>query len=128
MTFDYDGKVFLSAGAAETLGLDGSVPAGYYHQSEDLVWAEIAGGAVRHGSLTGMVDADGVLRFAYAQVLADGSIVSGECVSHPQRLPDGRIRLREEWRRHGPLPQQGVSIVDELAELPTAKQGSDEHV
>ncbi len=115
-TFDYDGKVFRSSGAAETNGADGTVPAGYYHQRGDLVWAEIAGGAVRHGSLAGVAGPDGVLRFAYSQVLADGSVVSGECVSHPQRLPDGRIRLREQWRRHSPVPKQGVSIVDEVAD------------
>ena len=111
--FDYDGKVFVSAGAAETRADDGSVPAGHYHQDGDLVWGEITGGAVRRGSLAGLCEPDGTLRFAYSQVLADGTVVSGECVSHPERLPDGRIRLREEWQRHSPRSVRGVSIVDE---------------
>jgi hypothetical protein len=115
MEFAYDGKVFVSAGAAETAAADGTVPAGHYHQSGDLVWAEFSGGKVRHGSLAGVSDHDGVLRFAYCQVLADGTVVSGDCVSRPQRLPDGRIRLHEEWTRHSPRGESGASVVDEVA-------------
>ena len=117
--FDYDGRVFVSAGAAETAAADGSVPLGQYHQRGDLVWAEFRGGAVRHGSFAGTCAGDGTLHFAYCQVLADGTVVAGDCVSRPERLPDGRIRLREEWRRHSPHPTNGVSIVDEVVR-PTA--------
>jgi hypothetical protein len=113
----YDGKVFVSTGAAETAGCDGSVPAGRYHQRADLVWAELSGGAVRHGSLAGVCDGDGVLRFAYCQVLADGTVVSGDCVSRPERLPDGRLRLHEKWTRHAPRRESGVSVVDEVSEV-----------
>jgi hypothetical protein len=113
----YDGRVFVSTGAAETAGADGSVPSGRYHQRGDLVWGELSGGAVRHGSLAGVCDADGVLRFAYCQVLRDGTVVAGDCVSRPERLPDGRLRLREEWTRHAPRRASGVSVVDELEEV-----------
>ncbi|MDH6580628.1 hypothetical protein [Kitasatospora sp. MAP5-34] len=92
-TLSYDGRVFRSGPA----GGDG--PTGRYHQDGDLVWAEFAGGQVRTGRLTGRCSADGVLTLAYAQVLADGRVVSGECVSTPELLPDGRVRLREDWRR-----------------------------
>ena len=53
------------------------------------------------------------MRFAYVEVLTDGSIVVGECESRPERLPDGRIRLREQWRRHGPHRDSGVSVIEE---------------
>ncbi len=114
-SFDYDGRVFVSAGAPETAAGDGSVPRGHYHQRDDLVWAEFHGGAVRHGSFAGTCAGDGTLRFAYCQVLTDGTVVAGDCVSRPEWLPDGRIRLREEWRRHSPRTDSGVSIVDEIA-------------
>ncbi|GAA1255822.1 hypothetical protein GCM10009665_52880 [Kitasatospora nipponensis] len=74
-------------------------PIGYYHQDGDLVWAEFTGGPVRTGRLTGRCSADGVLTLAYSQVMADGQVVAGECVSTPEVLAGGRIRLREEWRR-----------------------------
>jgi hypothetical protein len=112
--FDYDGRIFASEGAVETAGPDGSVPSGHYHQRDDVVWAEFTGGAVRRGSLAGLCAPDGTLRFAYSQVLVDGSVVSGECVSHPERLPDGRIRLREEWQRHSPGSARGISFVEEI--------------
>jgi hypothetical protein len=112
--FHYDGRTFASAGAPETASADGSVPRGHYHQSGDLVWGEIAGGAVRTGSLAGRCEPDGTIRFAYCQVLVDGSVVAGDCVSRPERLADGRIRLREEWQRYGAHAARGVSIVDEL--------------
>ena len=112
--FHYDGRTFASAGAPETAGADGSVPRGHYHQTGDLVWGEIAGGAVRVGSLAGTCEPDGTIRFAYCQVLVDGTVVAGDCVSHPERLTDGRIRLREEWQRYRPRADRGVSIVDEL--------------
>ena len=112
--FHYDGRTFASAGAPETTGADGSVPRGHYHQTGDLVWGEISGGAVRVGSLAGTCESDGTIRFAYCQVLVDGTVVAGDCVSHPERLADGRIRLREQWQRYGPQGDQGVSIVDEI--------------
>jgi len=112
--FCYDGRTFVSAGAPETAAADGSVPRGHYHQSGDLVWGEISGGAVRTGSLAGRCEPDGTIRFAYCQVLVDGRVVAGDCVSRPERLPDGRIRLREEWQRFGPNADRGVSTVDEV--------------
>ena len=115
MRFDYDGRTFVSPGDALT---------GHWHQHGDLVWGEITGGAVRHGALAGTCDADGVVRFAYHEVLVDGSVVVGECVSRPERLPDGRIRLREEWTRHGPRRDSGVSVVEEAAPVAT---GQEEH-
>jgi len=66
--FHYDGRTFASAGAPETTGADGSVPRGHYHQTGDLVWGEISGGAVRVGSLAGTCGPDGTIRFAYCQV------------------------------------------------------------
>ncbi|MBQ1059308.1 hypothetical protein DLJ60_02120 [Micromonospora chalcea] len=120
-TFDYDGRVFVSVDHAG----DGAEPLrGHYHQRGDLVWAEITGGPVRHGRLAGTCDAQGVVRFAYLEVLTDGTIVVGECESRPERLPDGRIRLREQWRRHGPRQDSGVSVIEEAAPALAAGQES----
>ncbi|NJC14899.1 hypothetical protein F4558_004725 [Micromonospora profundi] len=124
-TFDYDDKIFVSVDHGDP---DVAPLTGHYHQRGDLVWAEITGGAVRRGSLTGTCDAEGVVRFAYMEVLSDGAIVVGECVSHPERLPDGRIRLREEWRRHGPRPDSGVSVIEEVAPAFAAQRKNPQHV
>jgi hypothetical protein len=112
-TPNYDGKAFRSA-AAETAAADGAVPTGYYHQRGDLVWAEFNGGRVRRGSLVGTCAPDGTLDLAYCQLLVDGEVIAGRLTSKPEILPDGRIRLREEWQRFGPHAGTGVSYIDEV--------------
>jgi hypothetical protein len=107
---NYDGRLFrpVTESAEET-------PVARYHQAQDLLWGEFSGGGVRRGSLTGTCDADGVLRFAYCWVQADGEIVTGSCRSVPELLADGRIRLTEYWERHGAGASSGVSALEELA-------------
>jgi hypothetical protein len=72
---------------------------GRYHQDGSLVWAEFGGGPVRTGRLVGVCAPDGVITAAYCQVMADGQVISGTCTSTPDTLPDGRLRLTEQWRR-----------------------------
>lgn len=103
---DYDGLLFHPTGA----GPGDAVFTGSYHQVGHLVWAEIAGPPVRMGRLVGTVAADGTIDAGYAQVMDDGEVVSGRVVSRPTRLPDGRIRLAEHWRRSD--GSSGVSYID----------------
>jgi len=111
---NYDGRVFRSS-AAETAGPTG-VPIGRYHQRGDLVWAEFAGGKVRVGRLVGTCAPDGTLSLTYCQVLATGEVLAGACTSFPELLDDGRIRLREEWRRFDEAGSTGVSVIEEFVE------------
>ncbi|MCQ4084249.1 hypothetical protein NGB36_27650 [Streptomyces sp. RB6PN25] len=107
---NYEGRAFRSSAAETASG--GATPVGRYHQRGDLVWAEFSGGAVRTGRLVGRSAPDGVLTAAYCQVLDDGRTVGGEVVSTPEFLADGRIRLREEWRRAD--GSTGTSWVEEI--------------
>lgn len=108
MGINYDGLVFAPAGEANSL------LRGHYHQDDDLVWADFAGGKVLRGSLVGVCAPDGTLKLAYSQVLCDGTVIAGDCVSHPETLPDGRIRLTEQWRRHTPFHESGSSVIEEV--------------
>ncbi|WP_412543130.1 hypothetical protein R8Z50_11865 [Longispora sp. K20-0274] len=108
---NYDGKSFRSSAAETSRGK--TVPVGHYHQDDDLVWAEFAGGAVRNGFLVGTADADGVMTLSYSQVLDTGEVISGRCTTTPTLLEDGRLRLREEWHRFG-SGASGVSYIDEI--------------
>nr|BFE56863.1 hypothetical protein GCM10020063_013890 [Dactylosporangium thailandense] len=85
---------------------------GRYHQDGSLVWAEFEGGPVRSGRLVGTCGDDGVISAAYCQVMADGAVVAGTCVSTPDRLADGRLRLTERWRRAD--GSAGVSRIEEV--------------
>lgn len=110
MTLAYDGRRFRSTATETASGAD--TPVGHYHQSGDLVWAEFSGGSVRLGRLAGRCAPSGELRAGYVQILTDGRTVSGEVVTTPTELPDGRLRLREDWRRSD--GSSGISWVEEL--------------
>jgi hypothetical protein len=101
----YGGRRFTPIGHAA----GGAV--GHYFQDGDMVWAEIAGPDVRVGRLVGSVRPDGVIDAAYCFVTAAGT-VAGECVSTPEVLADGRIRLVERWRRMD--GSSGVSTIEEI--------------
>jgi hypothetical protein len=108
---NYDGRTFRAA----TGRAGDDVPVAHYHQDGNLVWAEFAGGNVRRGSLTGVCAEDGTLELSYCMVLDDNAVVSGRCASKADRLPDGRIRVHEEWTRFTPGPDSGVSQLEEVA-------------
>ncbi len=112
MTVDYDGLVFHPINAKPAAGemTAGEMTTGRYHQTGDLVWAEISGPTVRIGRLVGSVTPDGVINASYSQIMADGVVVAGVVVSTPTRLDGGRVRLEERWRRMDGT--SGVSYID----------------
>lgn len=113
--YDYDGRDF---GPAEPR--PGSV-IGHYHQQNNLVSAEFSGDSVLAGRLVGTVDEHGVIDAGYCQIMADGEVVAGRCVSTPAVLADGRLSLTEEWHRID--GSSGVSQIFELA-VESVDQGS----
>lgn len=67
-----------------------------YHEEDGWIWAEYAGGDVVRGRLVGTRDGDR-LDFRYVQVKRDRTTSCGHCVATVVDLPDGRVRLEEEW-------------------------------
>jgi hypothetical protein len=112
MGIDYDGRRFRAVGH----GAEAAVAT--YRQRDDLLWADFAGGAVRRGALSGRCAADGTLEFAYSMVLDTGEVIAGRCVSTPERLDDGRLRLHERWERYGPHAAAGTSQIEEVTDNP----------
>lgn len=125
---NYEGRIFQPvtppsdpAGDATAASVD-AAPSGdvgpdtrfRYHQDGDVVWATYGGGRVQFGTMIAAVSADGTLEARYQQVSHDGTIKTGRCRSTPEFLPDGRVRLHEEWAwTEGDLGS-GSSIVEEL--------------
>ncbi|MER5862951.1 hypothetical protein [Kitasatospora sp. NPDC002040] len=109
MRIDYDGRQFRKLESS-----DGVVAR--YHQENDLVWADFAGGPVRRGSVNGVCAPDGTLRLAYTMVLAGGEVIAGHTVNTPEQGEDGELVLREEWERYGPHAETGTSYLAEVTE------------
>lgn len=85
-----------------------------YHQHGQLVWAEYVGGAVVKGFLIATVQNDDCLDMRYQHVNQAGELMTGRCLSTPERLPDGRIRLHEKWQWTSGDYSSGESVVDEV--------------
>lgn len=112
----YNGKTFRSVSNTAN-GDVGAETTFHYHQDGNIVWAEYAGGSVVRGSLIATVDpADESLDMRYQHVNAAGEIMTGKCRATPERLGDGRVRMREEWEWTSGDCSRGSSVVEEVRE------------
>jgi len=111
----YEGRRFRSVGNSET-GEVGPETVFDYSQDGDVVSATYGGGGVRSGFLIATADGEGNLDARYAHVNASGELMTGECRTTPERLPDGRLRLHEEWRWTSGDGSSGRSVVEETGD------------
>lgn len=111
--FNYDGCVFAAATNSAGGDVDGSTLF-HYHQAGSVVWGTYSGAAIRFGTLIAVVASDGSLDMRYHHVARDGTIKAGVCRSRPERMPDGRIRLHEDWRWTEGGSGSGASVIEEV--------------
>ena len=111
---NYDGKIFRSVENSES-GDVGAETVFHYHQHDDVVWSEYSGGSVVRGHLIAVCNADGVLDMRYQHVNCYGQLMTGECRSTPEILPDGRIRLHEKWQWTCGDRSSGESVIEEIS-------------
>lgn len=112
---DYEGRRFRPT-ENEGAGEVGPETVFEYNQEGDVVRATYGGGGVRSGVLIGRADSEGNLDARYAHVNAAGGLMTGECRSRPEALPDGRLRLHEEWRWTSGDGSSGRSVVEEIGD------------
>lgn len=86
----------------------------HYQQNGKILSATYTGGAILHGHLIGIVDADGRIDMRYHQVNSNGELMTGTCVSLPEVLPSGKIRLHESWTWTSGDQSSGTSILEEV--------------
>ena len=84
----------------------------HYNQQGHVIWAEYSGGEVLKGFLVGVI-VKNQLQFSYQHVNDIGVIKTGQCISAPEILPDGRIRLHENWQWTNGDLSHGTSILEE---------------
>lgn len=110
---NFDNRLFISAVNTPNGDCDAETRF-HYRQDGARVWAIYGGGRVRFGSLVAIGDQQGRLDMRYQHVDSDSRIRTGACLSTPEVLPDGRLRLHEEWQWTNGDRSAGRSIVEEV--------------
>lgn len=113
---NYNGRTFRSFSNTSEGEVDARTTF-RYHQMGDIVWAEYAGGRIRFGQLVGLILPDGTLELRYQHVNEGGELMTGICLSTPEVLPDGRLRLHEAWQWTCGDRASGASVVEEILVL-----------
>jgi hypothetical protein len=111
---DYDQKKFRSLSNSPN-GEVGGETVFHYRQEGAVVWATYQGGSILFGTLTGLVQPDGHLHFAYQHINQQHELMTGKCSSVPEVLPDQRLRLHETWQWTCRDYATGTSVIEELS-------------
>lgn len=85
-----------------------------YSQEGKVVTATYAGGGIITGSLVAIVDEQGVLDMRYQHINDKFELMTGKCISRPEVLENGKIRLHEEWQWTCKDYSKGRSVVEEV--------------
>lgn len=113
MKINYHGRKFTGISNTPN-GQVGGDTIFLYQQHGNILKATYGGGSIMQGQMLGKVLADNSLYFTYHHIDNEGQLKSGYCNSRPKVLPDGRIRLYEQWEwTHGGAGK-GESIVEEM--------------
>ena len=96
MRLDYNDRLFRASTNSAGGQVDDQTLFSY-RQYGDVVWATYQGGAIAFGTMVGVIRDDDTLDLRYQHVSTRGEIRSGRCLSTPEVLADGRVRLHEAW-------------------------------
>ncbi|MEI4770333.1 n-acetylglutamate synthase [Psychrobacillus sp. FJAT-51614] len=110
---NYNGKRFVSIANTEN-GEVSSKTFFDYKQEGNILSATYDGGEIVKGTLIGIVKDNGCLNFRYNHVNIRNEIRGGQCDSTPETLPDGRIRLHENWKWLDSEHTEGKSTIEEV--------------
>lgn len=110
---NYNNKTFVTISNSQN-GETSSETVFNYTQVGDIVSAEYSGGQVIKGHLIGLVDNHGNIDMRYHQINKKGQLLTGKCLSKPELLNNGKIRLHETWEWTSGDESVGKSIIEEL--------------
>jgi hypothetical protein len=109
---DYNNKTFRPISNTEN-GETSNETLFHYKQEGHVLTSEYAGGKVKIGHLIGLVDANGGIEMRYHQLNDQGEFMTGICISTPEILENGKIRLHEKWEWTSGDRSKGQSIIEE---------------
>ena len=85
-----------------------------YEQIDNILHSTYADKQVIQGHLLGIVDANGKIEMRYHQINQDGELMTGTCISTPEVMENGKIRLHESWQWTSGDQSKGNSILEEV--------------
>jgi len=93
---NYNNKKFKVASNSDNGEVDNEMIF-HYRQDGNVLSCDYSGADIMKGHLIALVDEEGVIEMRYHQVNAQGKMRTGKCKSTPEIMPDGKIKLHEEW-------------------------------
>lgn len=109
---NYNDKKFIPISNSEN-GEISSETLFHYKQVGNILTAEYSGGKIKYGHLIGLVDHAGNIEMRYHQVNHKDELMTGICISKPEILENGKIRLHENWEWTSGDKSRGTSIIEE---------------
>lgn len=109
---DYNDKIFRPVVNTEN-GETSNETVFVYKQTGNILTAEYSGGKIKKGHLIGLVDEDGNINMRYHQINNKNELMTGFCISRPEILENGKIRLYESWEWTSGEKSKGSSIIEE---------------
>ena len=85
-----------------------------YHQKGNILVCHYSDHFILEGHLLGIVHPDGTIQSAYHQINRNNELKTGTCVATPELMPNGKIRLQEQWKWTSGDHSRGTSVLKEL--------------
>ncbi|WP_456865313.1 n-acetylglutamate synthase [Galbibacter sp. BG1] len=110
---NYNNRVFKAISNSEN-GQTSKETIFYYKQEGNILTATYSGGVILKGHLIGLVNEAGVIDMRYHQIDINGDIKTGKCISIPEVLENGRVKLHESWEWTSDDFSKGTSVIEEV--------------
>lgn len=111
-SMNYNDKIFKPISNTEN-GETSTETQFHYKQIGNMLTSEYSGGKIKYGHLIGLVDHSGNIEMHYHHVNYKGELMTGICMSKPEILENGKIRLHENWEWTSGDKSKGTSIIEE---------------
>ncbi len=70
----------------------------YYHQKDEMIWAEYQGREITKGHLMGHFTCKDTIEFVYHHINIQNQIKNGKCISKISKDENGKLILDEKWQ------------------------------
>ncbi|MFD2921227.1 hypothetical protein ACFS6H_15990 [Terrimonas rubra] len=86
----------------------------HYRQQGNILSCAYSGANIVQGHLLGLVADDGTITMRYHQVNTRGQLMTGTCISTPEIMENGKIKLYEDWQWTSGDLSAGNSVLIEI--------------